>query len=139
MNFEHLFKRNKNKNKNFFLFYVENVIFYDIILFQNISLKINELSSQDNHNSFLNINSFKIPYTWTDTFLILLFLIFFYYIFFEFLSLWYKENIVSSNVKIWNDLTIDFLFKNNFYKFSLSPFCNFFSLNMIEFLNYYNH
>jgi hypothetical protein len=89
MNFEHLFKRNKNKNKNknFFLFYVENVIFYDIILFQNISLKINELSSQDNHNSSLNINSFKIPYTWTDIFLILLFLIFFYYIFFEFLSL----------------------------------------------------
>lgn len=137
MNFEQLFK--KKKNKKFFLFHVENIIFYDMILFQNISLKITDISFQNATNPLSYLNLPKTPSTLVDFFLILLILFFFYYIISEFLNLTYEKYITFSNTKICNDFLINFLLKNNLHKSSLSSIFNFFNLNIVEFLNYYNY
>lgn len=137
MNFEQLFK--KKKNRKFFLFHVENIIFYDMVLFQNISLKITDTSFQSDSTFFLYSNSLKSSYTLIDFFLILLILFFFYYVFFEFLNLWYEKNMTFSNTKIFNDFLVNLLLKNNFNKSSLFLVSNFFNLNITEFLDYYNY
>ena len=70
-----------------------------MILFQNISLKITDISFQNATNPLSYLNLPKTPSTLVDFFLILLILFFFYYIIFEFLNLTYEKYITFSNTK----------------------------------------
>jgi hypothetical protein len=92
MNFEQLSEKKskklffKKKSKKYFEFQVDNVTFYDLILFQNISVKIVNIPFQDKSSFSLNLNSSN-SFNSLDVIILLAIFVFSYFFIIEFLTL----------------------------------------------------
>lgn len=147
MKFEHLSKSKnlkKKKIKKFFEFQVNNVTFLNILLHQNLEIKIVNVPLQDHKNikesNFKSSNSSSFIFNVIFVFLILMFIyIYFYNIF----IIWYNENMTLNLLKFSNNsfLITNFLSCLNTSVHSLKKLNiinNFFNSFLIDFLNFYN-
>jgi hypothetical protein len=101
MNFEQLLENKKSENKNinpsygrlkkkklkkFFEFQIDNITFYDLTLFQNITIKIINVPFQDKTLSLSDLNAQKQLKS-VDVFIFLIIFILFYFFIVEFISI----------------------------------------------------
>ena len=101
MNFEQLLENKKLKNKNsnlncekfkkkklkkFFEFQIDNITFYDLTLFQNITIKIVNVPFQDKTLSLSDLDTQKQVNS-VDIFIFLIIFILFYFFIVEFISI----------------------------------------------------
>jgi hypothetical protein len=101
MNFEQLLENKKSKNKNsnlncekfkkkklkkFFEFQIDNITFYDLTLFQNITIKIVNVPFQDKTLSLSDLDTQKQVNS-VDIFIFLIIFILFYFFIVEFISI----------------------------------------------------
>jgi hypothetical protein len=101
MNFEQLLENKKSKNKNsnlncekfkkkklkkFFEFQIDNITFYDLTLFQNITIKIVNVPFQDKTLSLSDLDTQK-QLNSVDIFIFLIIFILFYFFIVEFISI----------------------------------------------------
>ena len=158
MNFEQLLKNEKLENKsidrdrkklkkkkikNFFEFQIDNITFYDLTLFQNINVKIINVSFQDKTLSLSDLNSRKSS-DYLDIFIFLIIFILFYFFIVEFASIWYKDNISSAGLSLnsCTELTDSFssvLFNDETFCKKLSKVNIFFNSSILDFLNMYGY
>ena len=149
MNFEQLLEKKpkkvffKKKSKKYFEFQIDSVTFHDLILFQNISIKIVNVPFQE--KSILSSNSDKLnSFNWLDVFILFSLFIFSYFFIVEFLTLWYKENIecsdLYSNDQVFlKESLLSFLSSNlSFPKFLIFLETSFNS-SVVDFLSIYGY
>ncbi len=154
MNFEQLLKKEKLKNENgnqlkkkktkkYFEFYIDEIKFYDLVIFQNINIRIINTPVQDKiiTSSDLLPNE---PLDSTDVFILLIVFILSYFFISEFLTIWYRENILATGLEISNnnavnDLISSTLFVNFSFSKSLSSINMTFNSTIIDFLNIYGY
>lgn len=153
MNFEQLLKNKpviqnckklkKKKIKRFFEFQIDNITFYDLTLFQNINIKIINVPFQDKTISFSDLNPIK-SIDYLDVFIFLIVFILFYYFIVEFITIWYKENILSTGLNLnehidLNDTLSSMLFTDDVFCRKLSKVNVFFNSSVLDFLNFYGY
>lgn len=154
MNFEQLLKKEKLKDENgnqlkkkktkkYFEFYIDEIKFYDLVIFQNINIRIINTPVQDKiiTSSDLLPNE---PLDSTDVFILLIVFILSYFFISEFLTIWYRENILATGLEISNnnavnDLISSTLFVNFSFSKSLSSINMTFNSTIIDFLNIYGY
>lgn len=158
MNFEQLLENKKSENKNinssygrlkkkklkkFFEFQIDNITFYDLTLFQNITIKIINVPFQDKTLSLSDLNAQKQLKS-VDVFIFLIIFILFYFFIVEFISIWYKENIVSAGLNL-NDhegltsIVSSMFFSDDTFCKKLSKVCIFLNSSILDFLNTYDY
>jgi hypothetical protein len=98
MNFEQLLEKEKLQDKNdnklkkkkkikrYFEFYIDEIKFYDLIIFQNINIRIINTPVQDKILTSSDLLP-EEPLDSTDVFILLLVLILSYFFIFEFLTI----------------------------------------------------
>ena len=148
MNFEQLSDKEtgkvffKKKKKKYFEFQIENITFYELILFQNISIKIVNIPFQE-ESPFSNLNS-PTPLNILDLIIILFIFTFSYFFIIEFLTIWYKENIEHSFLSPADQAHLSDLFLSSLSSnLPLSKFLinieTSFNSNLVDFLNIYGY
>jgi len=158
MNFEQLLEDKKSKNKNsnlncgefkkkklkkFFEFQIDNITFYDLTLFQNITIKIVNVPFQDKVLSLSDLDTQKQTNS-VDIFIFLIIFILFYFFIVEFISIWYKENILSSGLNL-NDhegltsVVSSLFFNDDTFCKKLSKVNIFLNSSILDFLNTYDY
>lgn len=151
MNFEQLLeevKKNntvklKKKNKKFFEFQVENIYFYDLIIFQNINVKIINVPFEDKTLTFEDLNVEK-SLDYRDFFIIFFILILSYFFIVEFFTIWYKDNIApsslnSDNLSFLNNTFISILSQNFSSSEKIKVLNIVFNSTLVDFLNFYGY
>jgi len=151
MNFEQLLSKEKSKlikikkkkTKKFFEFNIENINFYDLLLFQHISVKIINVPFEDKSISASDLNPEK-SFDYRDFFILLLIFIISYFFIVEFITIWYKENIIETGITstdkdFVNDVISSILFSNYSFSKTLTNVNVLFNSSMIDFLNIYGH
>lgn len=154
MNFEQLLKKEKLKDENgnqlkkkktkkYFEFYIDEIKFYDLVIFQNINIRIINTPVQDKiiTSSDLLPNE---PLDSTDVFILLIVFILSYFFISEFLTIWYRENILATGLEISNNIAVNdlissTLFVNFSFSKSLSSINMTFNSTIIDFLNIYGY
>jgi hypothetical protein len=155
MNFEQLLEKEKLQDKNdnklkkkkkikrYFEFYIDEIKFYDLIIFQNINIRIINTPVQDKILTSSDLLP-EEPLDSTDVFILLLVLILSYFFIFEFLTIWYKENILATGLEFndndsLNNLISSTLFINLSFPKALSSVNMIFNSSIIDFLNIYGY
>ncbi len=149
MNFEQLSEkkylnfRKKKKIKKFFEFHIDEIKFYDLVIFQTINVKIINVPFQDTtiiSNSLIQEKSLN----YYDFFLILFLFILTYFFIIEFLTIWYKENILYTDFKSFDKNILNNLICSNLspifcFSKKLSNLNNLLNSNIVDFLSIYEY
>lgn len=156
MNFEQLLEKEKEKEnlenktnnllkkkKKYFEFYIDEIKFYDLVIFQNINIRIINTPIEDKILTSSDLIP-EEPLDSTDVFILLLIFILSYFFIVEFLTIWYKENILSTGLDFTNnnsinDLIYSTLFSNLSSSKTLSSVTMNFNSSIIDLLNIYGY
>lgn len=151
MNFEQLLeetKKNntvkiKKKNKKFFEFQIENIYFYDLIIFQNITIKIINVPFEEKPLTLEDLNVEK-SLDYRDFFIIFFILILSYFFIVEFFTIWYKDNITPPDLSpadrsFLNNTFISILSQNFSLSEKIKVLNVVFNSTLIDFLNFYGY
>lgn len=155
MNFEQLLEKEKledkndnhlkkkKKSKKYFEFYIDEIKFYDLVIFQNISIRIINTPVEDKILTSADLLP-EEPLDSTDVFILLLVFILSYFFISEFLTIWYKENILATGLEFSdndtvNNLIYSTLFSNSSFSKSLSSVNMIFNSSIIDFLSIYGY
>lgn len=154
MNFEQLLEKKelepkndnqlkKKKPKKYFEFYIDEIKFYDLVIFQNINIRIINTPVQDKILTSSDLIP-EDPLDSTDVFILLLIFILSYFFIAEFLTIWYKENILATGLELSNNDTVNHLisstlFINLSFSKALSSVNIVFNSSIIDFLNIYGY